>query len=173
MARTNTDFKKAGILFGYRPLGTFGFGGNCYCFGRSKRALFKEAQTTDQKEFAINSRSNGLNRCRDIVYWLSTDDLEKAWISLLISRLRSAGEEGSTIVKHLHILGDNYYSSTMPPDEFATWLQGSIPYEPKPLFLFHAPRHLSESAVVLLSDSEIAAVVQEEPLIATAPNPQS
>ena len=120
---THADFKKAGIIYGFQPVGRLpGTTAHVYCFGRSARKAALSATTVTKRREVLRHHQTGLNRCERILYWKHTTDLETSWDALK-QRLR-----GNPVATHLHQIGDNWFSSEMGPDAFALWLQAPAQY---------------------------------------------
>lgn len=119
----HADYKKTGVVYGYQSVGCVrDLSVYVYSFGRSERAALRTADTSDEKKRALRPKGKGLNRCREIVYWVHSADLETDW-DLLKQRLRGGVEPR---VLHLEAIGANWFASDLPPAEFTRWLQAPV-----------------------------------------------
>ena len=133
---SHADHMKTGVVYGLQPVGTFESTepeppiGYVYCFGRSTRARVKTAVLAEEKIDAIRGSHSGLNRCKHLVYWERSQDVDGTWEGVK-QRLRIVPRAGGVRpkwVRQLCELGDNWFCSDLGPVVFAEWLAGEAEY---------------------------------------------
>ena len=134
---SHADHMKTGVVYGVQPVGTFVSTepeppiGYVYCFGRSTRTRVKSAVLPEEKLEAIRGSHSGLNRCKHLVYWERSHDVDGTWEGVK-QRLRlvpRANNVRPKWVRQLCELGDNWFCSDLGPVAFAEWLAGEAAYE--------------------------------------------